>query len=163
MDINFKCPHCQQELSVDESNAGSETQCPACQGSLVIPAASTAPGGPPPPANLNPMASSAAAKEHKHYSVPQREKSGPAEDLITKPLKPLEATAKEGIHIKLKTLRHSDHVEVGKDHFDEHVTKFLNQVGEANIIKVEAITYTHQELASRQWITDYGIIVLYRG
>lgn len=161
MDINFKCPHCQQELSVEESNAGSETQCPACQGHLLIPLASAAPGGPPPPANLNPMASSAAAREHKHYAVPQHDKA--AEALITKPLKPLEAAAKDGIHLRLKTLRHSDHVEVGKDHFDEHVSKFLDQVGEANIIKVEAITYTHQELASRQWITDYGILVLYRG
>jgi hypothetical protein len=67
------------------------------------------------------------------------------------------------VHIRVKTLRHSDHIEVGKDHFDEHVTKFLNEVGESNIIKVEPITYTHQDLNSRQWITDYGLMVMYRG
>ena len=156
MDINFKCPNCGQELSADESGAGSAIQCPACNGNLVIPAAAPPPGG-----NLNPIASSAAAREHKHFSVPQHEKA--AELLIGKPLKPLEAAAKDGIHIRIKTLRHSDHIEVGKDHFDEHVAKFLNEIGEANLIKVEPITYTHQDLNSRQWITDYGLMVLYRG
>ena len=157
MDINFKCPHCNQELSVDESNAGSETQCPACNGHIVIPSASTA--GPP---NLNPMASSAAAKEHKHFAVPQHDKKD-AEALIAKPLKPLDVAAKEGVSVRVKTLRHSDHIEVGKDHFDEHLSKFLNEIGEANIIKLEPIVYTHQDLASRQWITDYGMLIVYRG
>lgn len=160
MDINFKCPNCGQELSADESGAGSEIQCPACNGMLVIPAPTPAVAGQP-GGNLNPIASSAAAREHKHFSVPQREKA--PDQLIAKPLKPLDAAAKDGVHIRIKTLRHSDHIEVGKDHFDEHVTKFLNEVGEPNIIKVEPITYTHQELNSRQWITDYGLLVIYRG
>jgi len=151
MDINFKCPHCGQDLSVDESNSGSETQCPACNGTIVIPAPS-----------LNPMASSAAAREpHKHFAVPQHEKA--AEALIAKPLKPLDIAAKEGITLRVKTLRHSDHVEVGKDHFDDHLGKFLNEIGEANIVKLEPIVYTHQDLASRQWITDYGMMIIYRG
>ena len=107
------------------------------------------------------MASSAAAREHKHFAVPQHEKA--AEALIAKPLKPLDITAKEGITLRVKTLRHSDHVEVGKDHFDEHLGKFLNEIGESNIVKLETIVYTHQDLASRQWITDYGILVIYRG
>ena len=88
MDINFKCPNCGQELSADESGAGSAIQCPACNGNLVIPAAAGPPGG-----NLNPIASSAAAREHKHFSVPQREKA--ADPLIAKPLKPLDAVAFE--------------------------------------------------------------------
>jgi DNA-directed RNA polymerase subunit RPC12/RpoP len=163
MDINFKCPHCSQDLSVDESNAGSETQCPACNGTIVIPAASSAPGpGSATGPSLNPMATSAAAREpHKHFAVPQHEKA--AEALIAKPLKPLDIAAKEGITLRVKTLRHSDHVEVGKDHFDEHLGKFLNEIGEANIVKLEPIVYTHQDLASRQWITDYGMLIVYRG
>jgi hypothetical protein len=162
MDINFKCPHCNQDLSVDESNAGSETQCPACNGILVIPASSSAGAAPPAVASLNPMASSAAAREpHKHFAVPQHEKA--AEQLIAKPLKPLDVAAKEGVTLRVKTLRHSDHIEVGKDHFDEHFSKFLNEIGEANIVKLETIVYTHQDLASRQWISDYGILIVYRG
>jgi hypothetical protein len=161
MDINFKCPHCNQDLSVDESNAGSETQCPACNGILVIPAASPAGAAAPAVASLNPMASSAAAREpHKHFAVPQREKA--AEQLIAKPLKPLDVTAREGVTLRVKTLRHSDHIEVGKDHFDEHFSKLLNEIGETNIVKLETIVYTHQDLASRQWISDYGILIVYR-
>jgi len=160
MDINFKCPNCGQELSADESGAGSAIQCPACNGNLVIPAGVPAAGGPA-GGSLNPIASSAAAREHKHFSVPQREKA--ADPLIAKPLKPLDAAAKDGVHIRIKTLRHSDHVEVGKDHFDDHVARFLNEIGESNIIKVEPIIYTHQDLNSRQWITDYGLMVMYRG
>ena len=71
MDINFKCTHCGQELSADESGAGSEIQCPACNGMLVIPAPTPAVAGLP-GGNLNPIASSAAAREHKHFSMPQR-------------------------------------------------------------------------------------------
>ena len=160
MDINFKCTHCGQELSADESGAGTEIQCPACNGLITIPAPTPAAVGVP-SGNLNPIASSAAAREQKHFSVPQREKA--ADALIAKPLKPLDAAAKDGVHIRIKTLRHSDHIEVGKDHFDDHVTKFLNEVGEANIIKIEPMSYTHQELNSRQWITDYGLLVIYRG
>src|SRR5215475_13982125 len=104
MDINFKCPNCGQELSADESGVGSAIQCPACNGNLVIPgptpAVAGAPGG-----NLNPIASSAAAREHKHFSVPQREKA--ADPLIGKPLKPLDAAATDGVQIRIKTLRHS--------------------------------------------------------
>jgi len=162
MDINFKCPHCAQDLSVDESNAGSETACPACNGHIVIPALTAATAAPPAGGNLNPIASSAAAREHKHFVVPQHDKKE-AENLIAKPQKPLEAAAKDGIHIRVKTFRHSDHIEVGKDHFDEHLTKFLNEVGEANIVKLETVIYTHQDLASRQWITDYGVMVVYHG
>ena len=162
MDINFKCPHCNQDLSVGESSAGSETQCPACNGTLVIPAASPAGTAAPTVESLNPMAASAAAREpHKHFAVPQHEKA--AEQLIAKPLKSLDVTAHEGVTLRVKSFRHSEHVEVGKDYFDEHLGKFLDDLGEANIMKIETIVYTHQDLASRQWITDYGVLVVYRG
>ena len=163
MDINFKCRHCDQDLSVDDSAVGSEIQCPSCGGHLVIPAAGpvVAPpvaGGVPKP--VNPIATSAAAKEEKHFKVPIHETA--AESLITKPSRPLEAAAKDGVKIVVKCFRHSDSVEVGKDHFDEVVTAFLNKIGEDHIIKMDTFNYTHQELATRQWVTDYGILVVYR-
>ena len=70
---------------------------------------------------------------------------------------------KDGVTLRVKSFRHSEHVEVGKDHFDEHLGKFLTEVGEASVVKIDTIVYTHQDLASRQWITDYGILVIYRG
>src|SRR5262245_23564376 len=154
MDINFKCRHCSQELTVDAEGAGSEIQCPACGGTLVIP-------HPDPihaqPHIVNPIATSAAAREERHFSVPQHEK--PAESLITKPLRPLEATAHEGIQLRIKCIRHFDCVEVGRDHFDEVVTNFINKIGEPNIVRIETFNYSHRDLETRDWLTDFGVFI----
>lgn len=111
---------------------------------------------------MNAMASSAAAKESKHFVVPVHE--GPAASLIEKPLPTLDVAAKEtDRQMRVKSFRHSDHVEVGKDHFDEHLNQWLGKIGEPNIISLQTFTYTHQDLASRAWVTDYGVMVVYRG
>lgn len=158
MDINFKCRHCEQDLSVDSTGAGSEIQCPACGNTLVIPAASAETLTPHP---VNPIATSAAAREGpKHFAVPQRETA--AESLIAKPLRPLEAAAHEGIQLRIKCIRHFDCVEVGKDHFDEVVTNFVNKIGEQSIIKIDTFNYAHRDLETRDWVTDYGVFILYR-
>ena len=75
----------------------------------------------------------------------------------------MEAAAKEGITIRVKSIRHSDCVEVGKDHFDEQITAFLNKIGEANIVKIETFNYAHKDLETREWVTDYGVLVVYHG
>jgi predicted RNA-binding Zn-ribbon protein involved in translation (DUF1610 family) len=158
MDIVFNCPHCNQELSVDENGAGVEIQCPSCGQSIVVPQPER------PAANNNPMASSAGAKEEKHFKVPTYDKSAPPAVAIEKAHKPLEVAAKEtDKKIRVKTIRHADHVEVGKDLFDEHVSDFLQKVGDSNIVSIQPFVYTHIELASRQWISDYGILVVYKG
>jgi len=54
-------------------------------------------------------------------------------------------------------------VEVGKDRFDELVSEFLGKVGESNVVSVNAFNYEHLDLATRQMVTDYGIMVVYRG
>lgn len=184
MDIIFECPHCKTELSIDEVGAGSEIECPTCSRTVMVPSEDTsthagarpvseaAPAAPepetPPPGVLgsgkvmNAMATSAGAKEFKHFVVPVHE--GPSEMLIAKPLTTLEVAAKEtDRQMRVKSFRHSDHVEVGKDHFDEHVCQWLGKVGEANIISISPFAYTHQDLASRAWITDYGLVIVYRG
>jgi len=169
MDINFKCPHCEQELTADESGTGSEIQCPSCNQPFVIPA--TRPAGPAAPAAhdmahpTNVMSSSAAAREEKHFAVPQYDK-GPAAaaPAIEKPLKPLDAAAKEtDKQLRVRTLRRSDCVEVGKDHFDEKATDILGKIGEANVVSISTFTYTHQDLATRQFVTDFGILIVFRG
>lgn len=157
MDINFKCTHCGQDLTVDASGAGVEIECPACKNSIVVPAAAPGEGK-----IINAIMSSAAAKEVHHFSVPQREK---AKEVPIEKAKPtLEASAKESdkkVHVK--TIRRSDCVEVGKDHFDEVVTAFLEKVGEDNVKQITPITYTHQDLATRQWVTDFGVLIVYKG
>ncbi len=174
MDILFNCPHCGQELEVDSEAAGTELNCPTCNRLLVVPSPD-APGvrisgGPPPPTHhpahephvINPIAASAAAKEEKHFQVPIRDK--PAESLISKPLKPLEFAAKETEkRIRVKTFRRIDCVEVGRDRFDEIVTDFLARVGEENIISINTLNYTYLDIGSQKLLTDFGVLVVYRG
>lgn len=149
MDIDFKCPRCGQDLSVDAAGAGTEIECPACHENIAIPQPTDAPESPPP------------AKEEKHFTVPLRATA--TESLIAKPLPSLEVAAKEGIKLRIKTMRHSDSVEVGKDHFDEHVTRFLEKIGEPNVVSISTFNYTHLDLATRDWVTDYGVLIVFRG
>ena len=162
MDIVFKCSHCDQELSVEDSAAGAEIECPSCNNRITVPAPEAAPRQ----EVLNPMATSASARaEQPHFKVPTYEKAPPAANAtIEKPLQPLEAAAKTtDKQIRVKTLRHSDHIEVGKDLFDDHVSTILQKIGEQNIISITPVVYTHMDLATRQWISDYGVFVVYRG
>lgn len=166
MDIIFNCPKCEQELAVDSSGAGSEITCPSCAEKIVIPAAppATAPLLPShdPAHPVNPIASSAAAKVEMHLKVPEHNE--PTASLIRKSNKPLEVTAKESDKkLKVKTIRHTDCIEVGHDRFDEVVTEFLQRVGETHIVSVNSLTYTHLDIGSQKLMTDYAVMVLYRG
>jgi DNA-directed RNA polymerase subunit RPC12/RpoP len=166
MDIIFNCPKCEQELAVDSSGAGSEITCPSCSEKIVIPQAPAAPRSavaPPPDAAhpVNPMASSAAAKIEMHLKVPEHSST---ESLIVKAKAPLEVAAKEtDKKMRVKTIRHTDCIEVGHDKFDEVVTSFLQKVGEANIVSLNPLTYTHLDIGSQKLMTDYAVMVVYRG
>lgn len=155
MDIIFSCAKCKQELIVDAGGAGSEIECPSCKTFLVIPKADVA--------NVrtqSPIATSAAAKEEHHFTVPQHQ--GPVEPLIKAALPPLEV-AKDGERkIHIKTIRRSECVEVGKDMFDRKATEFLQKIGEKNIISIHTIHYSHQDMATKAMISDYGILVIFK-
>ncbi len=154
MDVMFICPTCKQQLEADATLAGSSIDCPACQAVIVIPAAD--------PANTRTSnASQAAAKEEKHFAVPVSE--APTASLIQKPLPPLEAQKDGDKILRTKCIRRTDCVEVGKDHFDEVVTKFLGEVGEPNIVSINTLNYTHVDMGSRQILTDYGVMIVYKG
>ena len=157
MDVMFNCPNCKQQLEAEASMAGTQIQCPSCAASIVIPEAD--------PTNVraaNPIASSAAAKEEYHFSVPTYDKA--PQSLIEKPKPPLEVAAREGDRkMRVKTIRRTDCVEVGKDHFDEHVSEFLGKIGEANLVSITPIAYTHLDLGSRQLMTDFGVMIVYKG
>jgi DNA-directed RNA polymerase subunit RPC12/RpoP len=170
MDVIFNCPKCDQELAVDSSGAGSEINCPACGELITIPEApAQIPRGGIPTAvpqgevhPVNPIASSAAAKVEMHLKVPVH--NAPSESLITKPLVPLEVAAKETDRkIKVKTIKHTDCIEVGHDKFDEVVTNFLQKVGESGVISVTPLTYTHLDIGSQKLLTDFGVLIIYRG
>ncbi len=170
MDIIFNCPHCEQEMSVDSSGAGSEVQCPSCGQKLTIPSAPTPPPPEAAPAGqadgsqqpAHSIASSAAAKVEMHLKVPVRDK--PGEVLIAKPKPPLEAVAK-GADKKprVRTIRHAACVEAGHDKFDERVAEFLHEAGEANLIGIHTISYTHFDVGTQKILNDYGVLIIYRG
>lgn len=167
MDIIFNCPKCEQELAVDSSGAGSEISCPACGEKIVIPAAPATRSGIPTESSVgglpvNPIATSAAAKIEMHLKVPVHK--GPSEMLIQKPNTPLEVAAKESDRkLRIKTIRHTDCIEVGHDKFDEVVTNFLQKVGEQNVVSINSLTYTHLDIGSQKLMTDYAVMVVYKG
>lgn len=172
MDLIFNCPKCDQELAVDSSGAGTEIDCPSCGEPIIIPephgagALTGAPVGGAAMARLesqpvNPIASSAAAKVDLHLRVPTRKSS---ESLITKPLVPLEAAAKDTEKkIRTKTIRHTDCIEVGHDKFDEVVTNFLVKIGEPNIISINTINYSYLDIGTQKLLTDFGLLIVYKG
>lgn len=173
MDVIFNCPKCEQELAVDSSGAGSEIECPSCGEAIVIPeptvvprAAVAAPNDGPAAARMeahpvNPISSSAAARVEMHLRVPSNKA---AESLIAKPLPPMEVAAKEADKkMRTKTIRHTDCIEVGHDKFDEVVSNFLAKVGEANIISINTINYTFLDIGTQKLLTEFGVLIVYRG
>ncbi len=165
MDIIFDCPNCQQELVVDSAGAGTEIDCPACGETITIPRQSTkaAPEAAPPTGQpVNPIAASAAAKVEKHLKVPVRDK--PSELLIKATDAPPEVVTKSANKkIRLHTIRHATCFESGHDRFDDKVTEFLNEVGEANLIGVHTVNYTYVDIASQKTLSDFGVLIVYRG
>ncbi len=175
MDVIFNCPKCEQELAVDSSGAGSQINCPSCGASIVIPepesviprqggvSAAAETNGPRVEVHpVNPIATSAAARVELHLKVPVRK--APSESLIEKPLVPLEAAAKETDRkIRVRTIKHTDCIEVGHDKFDEVVTNFLGKVGESNIISITTLSYTHLDIGTQKLLTDFGVMIVYRG
>ncbi|HEV2210599.1 MAG TPA: hypothetical protein VG167_17630 [Verrucomicrobiae bacterium] len=169
MDVIFNCPKCEQELAVDASGAGTQIDCPSCGAAIVIPEQNNVPrsgGGIPTvayaePNPANPISSSAAARVELHLKVPSNKA---AESLIAKPLVPLEAAAKEtDKKLRVKTIRHTDCIEVGHDRFDEIVSSFLSKTGESNIVSLTPITYTFLDIGTQKLLTEFGLIIVYRG
>lgn len=157
MDFTFNCPKCGQEFVVDHTMAGTAVDCPACNASFTVPT--------PPPEALaadQPPPAPAASKEEKHFVVPLRE--GPTEILIQKPKASLEVAKEErDKKIRIKTIRRQDCMSVDKDHFDEMVSEFLQKIGKDYIISILPISYTYTDLSSKAMLTDYGVMIVYRG
>ena len=102
-------------------------------------------------------------KEEKHFSVPVHEHA-PLQVLIQKASRPLDVVAKAGDKtMRIKTFKRTECVEVGKDHFDEVVSSFLEKVGQSNIVSINPISYSYIELGSRQIMGDYGVMIVFKG
>jgi len=170
MEIIFNCPHCDQELAVDSEGAGSRIKCPTCNEEITIPSQPAAPApaplSPPPLSEgasaLSAIASSAAAKVEMHLKVPVRDT--PAESLVKKVATPLGATPKGSPkQVRVRTMRHDKCIDAGHDKFDEMVTKVLADIGEHNLMNVYPINYEHFDVQTQKVMTDYGLVIIYRG
>lgn len=168
MDIVFNCPNCDQEMAVDQSGAGTQIQCPSCGEHITIPSSGKAttsslpPVTPPPSSLVSPIAASAAAKVQLHLKVPVRDT--PSESLIGKPKSPVEAAQKGAAkQLRIHTIRRAACIESGHDKFDEKVTRYLQGIGEANLIGIHTISYEMFDVGVQKIMTDYGVLIVYRG
>lgn len=157
MDIVFKCPSCQQELEVESSAAGESIPCPSCSRTLSIPQ--------PDPSNLKvglASQASAAAREEKHFAVPVSQ--NPVQPLIKKDPNPPKTAAKDGArHLRIRSIRRLDCREVGQDRFDQTVSAVLAEIGDDHVVSVQPISYTYVEMGSQKILSDYGVIIVYKG
>jgi hypothetical protein len=157
MDIVFKCPGCQQELEVESSAAGESIPCPSCSRTLSIPQ--------PDPSNLKiGLASNASstAREERHFAVPVSEK--PVQPLIKRDSATPKHVAKEGSrHLRIRSIRRLDCREVGQDRFDQTVSDFLEEIGDDHVVSVQPISYSYVEMGSQKILSDYGVIIVYKG
>ena len=95
-------------------------------------------------------------------AVPASQK--PIESLIQKPNKSLELAAKESKPgMRVKTIRHSDCKEVGKDTFDEVVSDFLNKIGDQALVSITPINCSYLDIGTQKLLADFGVMVIYRG
>lgn len=159
MDIVFNCPHCGLSLEVDQDAAGQHFDCPTCQKMVTVPAAAAVPIK---TALAGTAGSTSSPRDEKRMAAPVSQK--PIESLIQKPNKSLELAAKESKPgLRVKTLRHSDCKEVGTDKFDEVVSDFLNKIGDQALVSITPINYSYLDNGSQKLLTDFGVMVIYRG
>jgi hypothetical protein len=170
MDIIFNCPFCDQELAADTTDSGTNIDCPSCNKTIKIPQPGdedvrTSPTQEAPPASgpLPLVPVSQPPRLEKEFVVPQRVAGSTSESLIEKSKPPLEAAAKAAAGtLRVKTIKHGDCIEVGKDKFDEVISEFLGHVGLANLVSVTPVTYTHTDATGSRLIADFAVVIIYK-
>jgi hypothetical protein len=116
----------------------------------------------PTSATASPITVSAAAKAPLHLKVPVRDT--PGEPLIDKPKPPLEVVQKgAGKRLRIHTIRRASCIESGHDKFDEKVSAFLQEVTESNLVAIHTISYEMFDVGVQKIMTDYGVLIVYRG
>ena len=88
----------------------------------------------------------------------------PAESLIGKAKPPLDVVQKgAGKRLRIHTIRRAACIENGHDLFDDKVSAFLHEVGESNIVTTHVVFYEQFDVGIQKIMTDYGLLVIYRG
>ena len=145
-DFTFNCPFCNLELSVDETNAGHEVECPGCNEVLIIP--------------------SPAQTAEAVGGMPSEALAGA--EIINPKNRPLNIAAKVSKSLKVRTFRHHEFVNDGNDNFDAEISKFLGSVIEDDIVSIRPIQYSHVEkikigdTEEDRVVNQFGIVVVYK-
>jgi len=111
MPIRFRCPACQQVLSVSSRKAGQKVRCPACQASLKIPTPKDQ-AEPQPIEEPDPSAKSAAAtgSEVEDASVPS-----PVSEPVSEPVQAAEQTAEPSVFSEFEASEETRDAQVSED------------------------------------------------
>ena len=43
------------------------------------------------------------------------------------------------------------------------MTGFLGKIGESNIVSINTLAYSYLDVGSQKLITDYGVMIVYKG
>ena len=158
-DLNFDCPHCGQNLTIDETQSGEQIDCPTCSKAIEIPS--------PGEQNAEVIKTQKKSWEQtepdaKKYSVPIHEGQ---QEILVKSKKDNKAIEDESIEgdgrICAKTIKRGDCIELGQDKFDEALNEFLSKLKKEQILSVHPVNYAHYDPATQKYLDDYGAMVIY--
>ena len=158
-DLNFDCPHCGQNLTIDENQSGEQIDCPTCSKPFEIPK--------PGDQNVKLLSNKESSSEEtesdeKKYSVPVHEGKP---EILVKSKKSNQAIEEESIEgdgrICAKTIKRGDCIELGQDKFDEALNEFLGKLKREQILSVHPVNYAHYDPATQKYLDDYGAMVIY--
>lgn len=164
MNIVFNCPHCQVQMTVDESGVGESVECPTCNQEFVIPqgrpeaevkveqAAPAAPAAAP--------AIAAPAQKPKEEKKPKIPTGTDLASLMPNQKKKAAAEGDAGPGIRVKCFQHHLCIDMGKDLFDGMVAKFLAGVAKEDIITASPLSYSYKD-STGDIITEYGVMIIY--
>ncbi len=138
------CPSCGEVITVPELAAATEAAAAQVEQAPAAPAPAPAPG-----------------RRDRPVSMPLRSVVA----RIEKPNAPLDIAAARASakKLKFKTYRHADYVKDGQDRFDEVLTQLVEFAGQEGIVAMHPIHYTLPGKDGGPPMTDYGVIVVYKG
>jgi len=181
MNMVINCPHCNQEMIIDESAVGAEVPCPTCSQNFIIPQGrpeaevkaerAAAGAGAAAAASMAAAAAGAGAtagapekkpepkkEEKKKAPMPSKEE---LEKLLPNASKGAKSTTEEDKPgIRVKVVQHHLCIDMGKDKFGETVAKILDPIPPEDIINVSPLSYSYKE-SGGDIIHDFGVMIIY--
>ena len=167
MNMVINCPHCNQEMIIDDTAVGADVPCPTCSKNFIIPQgkseeevkkerAPAAGGG------------AAAPKPEEKKPEPKKDdkkKPMPSKEELAKLLPgankgPSAAVTEEKEGMRVKVFQHHLCIDMGKDLFPDMVAKTLDSIDKSDIISVSPLAYSYKD-SGGDIISDFGVMIVY--